>query len=680
MDKVFLTVLNLSLNGSFVILTIMLARLVLKRAPKWISYALWVVAGLRLTVPLSLESVLGLIPFKAQPIPADIAVQSQPRIDSGIYVLNTVVSQALPPPLLNTSGQALAGITPLQAWIQGSLLVWCIGVAALLAFSFIKYSLLRRSLRGAVRAEERVYETQGLESPFVLGFFVPKIYLPAGLSSSEREVVLLHERTHIRRRDPLVKLAAWLTLCMHWFNPLVWLAFRLLNADMEMSCDERVLKTLGPKRKREYSLSLLAMATRPRGAAVSPLAFSEGGAGQRVKNVLRFKKAPVILVVMAVALVGLLSLGLSINRTMPPSEPPEIAVRGAGQDIPWAMGKNSWNNADYDREDLLVQLMDEHSRDSLPVVHNGQAVTIKFQGSAPRSWTLTEYILRDNGAPKYNLSGHKEYALRFPFLSRAGRFKIESNWATAFSSSSLDYLAGNTLKGYRLVCHWGENSCEYAFILRGDAAITMNFEGREPTDPGVALTEPPPSLRPGHTAQKWLDYYYNEDMPWEGAGETLELPEFPGIVFRWTWSGLTATDMGTGKEQALYSGMPVWDVYLADLNGDEFPELCSTVSWGSGIIDDHIEVYDYANQASYVLWNRMIYDYRLYLDESNRLCVAQYAYNDNQKGGTPQAYGELVLRNGVLSADGLWDVPEDPWGHGSVPPTSSFPPVDVQAE
>ncbi len=308
MDKLFLTLLNMSLTGAFVIAAICVARLSLKKAPKIISYCLWAVAGFRLVFPFSIESVFSLIPFKAQTIPPDIAMQPIPRIDSGIPFVNNAVSSILP------AATPTASINPLQIWTTIGAFVWLIGVAVMLIYGVVSFVILKQKMKEAAHVEGNIYEAENIKSPFVLGVFKPKIYLRIGLSAQERSYIILHEQTHIRRRDHIVKFAAYFILCLHWFNPLAWVAFLLMGVDMEMSCDERVLKEMGGEAKKDYSLLLLSLATERRIIGGSPLAFGEGGVKGRIKNVLNFKKPSRVIIVAAVALVAVLSVGLAVSR------------------------------------------------------------------------------------------------------------------------------------------------------------------------------------------------------------------------------------------------------------------------------------------------------------------------------------------------------------------------------
>lgn len=307
MEELFLSVLNMSLTASFVIAAIMLARLPLKKAPKTISYALWAVAGFRLVFPFSFESVFSLIPFKSVPIPADIAMQLIPRVDSGINVVDHAVSRVLP------AATPAASVNPLQVWLTVGAYLWLAGIVVMLIYSVVSVVLLKRRLRYATLNEDNLYEADNLKTPFVLGLFRPKIYIPAGLMEEEKYYIILHERTHIRRHDQVVKFLAYFILCVHWFNPLAWAAFLLMSADMEMSCDERVLKEIGGEKKKAYSMSLLYLAAERRIIGGSPLAFGEGGMKERIKNVLNFKKPSRVIITVAVSLVAVLSVGFAMD-------------------------------------------------------------------------------------------------------------------------------------------------------------------------------------------------------------------------------------------------------------------------------------------------------------------------------------------------------------------------------
>ena len=309
MTGILLTVLNMSITAGIVILAVCAARLMLKKAPKIISYALWAVVAFRLIIPFSFESVFSLMPIKPNPIPQDIVYQSAPRIDTGLNVFDNAVSESLP-----ASG-VIDSVNPLQIYLAIGEVVWLTGIAVMLIYSVVTIIMLRRRLRFSKHVGGDIYEADDLKTPFVLGYFMPKIYIPAGLKPEEQDYIVLHEQTHIRRKDHIVKLFAYLVLCLHWFNPLVWAAFVLMGADMELSCDERVLKELGSGIKKDYSASLLSFSTGRRIINGSPLAFGEGSVKERLKNILNFRKPSRIIIIAAMALVVFLSVGFALNRS-----------------------------------------------------------------------------------------------------------------------------------------------------------------------------------------------------------------------------------------------------------------------------------------------------------------------------------------------------------------------------
>lgn len=308
LEQVFLQVLNMSFTASFVILFVLVVRLCLKRAPKIYSYGLWSVVLLRLAFPFSFESVLSLLPTNAEPIPTNILDSPTPEIDTGIRLIDQAVNQALPAPV-----EVGASVSPMQVLVWAGSLIWIVGIGILLIYSMVKLAILHRNLQFSIQDEGNIYLVEGLETPFVMGLIHPQIYLPSGLSDQERRYILLHEQTHIRRKDHIVKVVGFLLVCLHWFNPLVWLAFFLSSKDMEMSCDESVIKKLGSEAKRGYSATLLALATGRTIVGGSPLAFGEGNTKGRIKNVLGYRKPAFWAAVVALIAVIAVGVGLLTN-------------------------------------------------------------------------------------------------------------------------------------------------------------------------------------------------------------------------------------------------------------------------------------------------------------------------------------------------------------------------------
>lgn len=296
MAEVFQKLLNMSIAAGWLILAVVVLRFVLKKAPKRFVLLLWAVVGLRLALPWSIESALSLIPSAAT-LPEGIMMERTPSLDTGIPALNNAINPGFAAAF---APEPAASANPLQVLLPIASLIWLAGAAAMLIWALASWLRLRSRMRTAVRLEGNVYESEMAVGPFVLGLFRPRIYLPFGLGEAERGHVLAHEREHIRRGDQVVKLLGFLLLCLHWFNPLVWLAYALLCRDIELACDERVVRNMGSGERADYSQTLLELSRPKRFVSVCPLAFGEVSVKGRVKSVLSYKKPAFWLVVLAI--------------------------------------------------------------------------------------------------------------------------------------------------------------------------------------------------------------------------------------------------------------------------------------------------------------------------------------------------------------------------------------------
>lgn len=347
MKDMFLTVLNMSLSASVVILAVLAARLVLRQAPKKWSYLLWAVVGFRLCCPVSLESVLSI--FRAAPVKPTVsqvapvgqapasAIQYIPRTVTALPVApvtNTGTVPSVPAVSPAVTAPAAPGAVTAQVWLVAAIALWVVGMAALLLYAVVSYLELKGSLTTATRLEGSVYEADGIRSPFILGLFRPKIYIPYGLDPSTLGYVLDHERYHIRRGDHIWKTLAYILLAVHWFNPLVWLSFHLMGKDMEMSCDEKVLGR-GGNIRREYSTTLLSFATERRFPAAAPLAFGETAVKTRIKNALNWKRPKTWATLLSALLCIALVVSCAVNPTVEsPADPPEASGAPVVTDSP----------------------------------------------------------------------------------------------------------------------------------------------------------------------------------------------------------------------------------------------------------------------------------------------------------------------------------------------------------
>ena len=298
MSGIFLKLLNLSISASWLVLTVLALRMVLRRAPKWVNVLLWGMVALRLVLPFSIESALSLIPSAETVSPEVVQFDPAPTITSGV----TIIDNAVNPSLSESFAAApLASVNPLYVWTYLAGWVWLIGLAAMLLYALVSYLRLRRRVSASIPLRENIYVCDEVPSPFILGIVHPCIYLPSALDEAQRGSVLSHERAHLARRDHWWKPLGFALLAVYWFNPLLWLAYTLLCRDIELACDERVLRGMDAGQVKDYSSALLACSVPRRMIAACPLAFGEVGVGARVKNALRYKKPAFWVVAASVA-------------------------------------------------------------------------------------------------------------------------------------------------------------------------------------------------------------------------------------------------------------------------------------------------------------------------------------------------------------------------------------------
>ena len=238
MSELFLKIVNMSISASYLVAAVLLLRLVLKKAPKWVSVLLWGMVAIRLICPISIESVLSLIP-STQTVSPEIMMDRTPEVSTGIPAVDTVVN----PVITETfAPEPIASANPLQILIPVSANLWLLGVLVMLGYTAVSYLMLRRKLATAVRLKNNIYQCENVDSPFVLGMVRPRIYLPFRMDGKNLNHVIAHEEAHIRRKDHWWKPMGFVLLAIHWFNPLMWVGYILLCRDIELACDEKVIK------------------------------------------------------------------------------------------------------------------------------------------------------------------------------------------------------------------------------------------------------------------------------------------------------------------------------------------------------------------------------------------------------------------------------------------------------
>jgi len=279
MSELFLKIMNRSISASWLVLAVLLLRLLFQKAPKWVNVLFWGIVAVRLICPFSFESALSLIP-SAETVSPTIMMDQTP-------------GDAFPP----APG---ASANPFQIWIPILSMIWVAGVAILFLYTAVSYWRLRHKVSEAVLLRDNIYQSENIGSPFVLGIIKPKVYLSYHMDGENLSHVVAHEQAHIRRKDHWWKPLGFLLLTIHWFNPLMWMAYGLLCRDIEFACDEKVIKELGNEQRADYIQALVACSVNRRMMAACPLAFGEVGVRERVKSVMNYKKPAFWIIILAV--------------------------------------------------------------------------------------------------------------------------------------------------------------------------------------------------------------------------------------------------------------------------------------------------------------------------------------------------------------------------------------------
>ena len=577
MNELFLKIINMSISASWLILAVLILRLVLKKAPKWVNVLLWGIVAVRLICPLSFESALSLIP-SSETIPLDIEMAAKPTIDSGVPAINSVVNPVLssfaPPQHVLTSAN------PLQIWIPILNIIWLIGVGALLLYTAVSYWRLCRKVDTAVRYKGNIFQSENVSSPFVLGIIKPRIYLPFNMNGQDLEHVVAHEQAHIRRKDHWWKPLGFLLLTIHWFNPLMWLAYVLLCRDIELACDEKVIKELGNEQRADYMQALVACSVNRRMIAACPLAFGEVGVKERVKSVMNYKKPAFWVIIIAVIIcVGVAACFLT--------------------------------NPKQDRYTLRIVV---------PAGSQEEFVYTEEEVSTVRN---SIKIWSGDGL------GDTEVLL-FPVNKTA-----ETGYTATYLTHgmSVEFGAENDT--------WFKIGVNMQNPTNEDIIVYVEVENVE-----VRIVDEINSVI------KWFDYTENPSAMDDES--TINLPIYPDVTFSYNQAQIIASKPFDTSELTdhtiLITGMPIWNAYFADLTGDDYPEICATYTFGSGIIDSRIIIYDYAKGSSYELSDRGYFDFTLRLNEADG-----YLYVDKTKYNTDELVetGRLVFKNNCIQIEGF---------------------------
>lgn len=287
LSDIFLKLLNMTISAGWLALALIVLRPFLYKAPKYIRCFLWAFVGIRLIFPIKIESVLSLLP-SSETVPPDIVYSKVPTIHTGVPFFNSAVnpiisSELAPDPISST-------YSPIQVILSIASIVWLFGIAVMLVYSATSFLRLKLRVRESVWQSENIYISDRVDTPFILGIFRPRIYLPSSMNEADSEFVIYHEKAHLERRDHLWKPLGFLLLTLYWFNPVLWVSYILFSKDIELATDEKVLNERGSKIKKEYSLALLNSSSPKKLISACPLAFGETGIKSRIKSVLNYKQ------------------------------------------------------------------------------------------------------------------------------------------------------------------------------------------------------------------------------------------------------------------------------------------------------------------------------------------------------------------------------------------------------
>ena len=572
MNEFFLKIINMSISASWLIFAVLILRLVLKKAPKWVNVLLWGIVAIRLICPFSFESALSLIP-SAETFPKKIISGPSFDVQSGITPVDNRINDYL-------GDRYFEGVT-VPANNGNTIMtiltiVWTIGILLLVAYTVISYWRLHREIDTAVRYKDNILQSENVSSPFVLGLIKPRIYLPFKLDGQDMEHVVAHEQAHIRRKDHWWKPLGFLLLTIHWFNPLMWLAYVLLCRDIELACDEKVIKGLSNEQRADYTQALVACSVNRRMIAACPLTFGEVGVKERVKSVMNYKKPAFWVIIIAVIIcVGVAACFLT--------------------------------NPKQDRYTLRIVV---------PAGSQEEFVYTEEEVSTVRN---SIKIWSGDGL------GDTEVLL----------FPVNKTAETGYTATYLTH--GMPVEFDAEKDTWFKIGVNMQNPTNEDIIVYVEVENVE-----VRIVDEINSVI------EWFDYLETPDeMKWDGSLE-ISLTEFPDVTFRWTYGEMLAVK--GSKSTSLYTGMPIWNAYFCDLTGDGLPELCSSISWGSGMIDNRVIIYDYANGVSYELSDRGYFDFTLRQDhQDGRLYVDKTKYHTDELVET----GRLVFKNHCIQIEGF---------------------------
>ena len=576
MSDLFLKIVNMSISASWLIFAVLILRLVLKKAPKWVNVLLWGIVAVRLICPFSFESALSLIP-SAETFPEKIISGPSFDVQTGITPIDNRINDYLGDRYFegvtvptNNGNNVMTILT----------IVWIIGILLLATYTIISYQRLHREIDTAVRYKDNIFQSENVSSPFVLGIINPRIYLPFSMNEQDMEHVVAHEQAHIRRKDHWWKPLGFLLLTIHWFNPLMWLAYVLLCRDIELACDEKVIKGLGNEQRADYTQALVACSVNRRMIAACPLAFGEVGVKERVKSVMNYKKPAFWVIILAVIACVIVAVCFLTNPKQDSYTLRIVVPAGSQEEFVYtdeevSTVRNSikiWSGDGLGDTEVLLSPVNKTTETGYTATYLTHGMPVEFDAEKD-TW-----------------------------------FRIGVNMQNSTNEDIIVYVE------------------------------VENVEVRIVDEINSVI--------------KWFDYTENPSAMDDES--TINLPIYPDVTFSYNQAQIIASKPFDTSELTdhtiLITGMPIWNAYFTDLTGDDYPEICATYTFGSGIIDSRIIIYDYAKGSSYELSDRGYFDFNLRFNEADG-----YLYVDKTKYNTDELVetGRLVFKNNCIQIEGF---------------------------
>lgn len=575
MEPVFLQLLNVSVMAGWIVLAVVLLRLCFKKAPRWITCMLWGLVALRLVLPFSIESAISLIP-SAQTVPDNIVSMDQPEIHTGLPIIDQPVNDALQTitPVPDTSSKPVAPIPDVEAEKETPLLervvsvaawVWIGGVVVMVLYGFFSVWRVRRRVLDAVLLRESIWQSDRIDSPFILGIFRPRIYLPYGLDESTMEQVLAHERSHLHRKDHWIKPFAYLLLTVYWFNPLLWVAYILLCRDIEVACDQRVLRGMTDAQRRAYAMALLQCGVERRTVAACPLAFGEVGIKQRIKSALHYRK-PLLWVIIASLLVC--SVAAVCLLTVPHSMGAVLSRESVEADQ-----DRKYYSTDIDGTPLTDEQVDwlwkraENRRDreddeSVPLVITDTAdATTELWQAIDTEYESTMPTWFDFG--KYNEAFFEDNVLLWMYVQGDDNGDFDYSAELLHTSNGLCYQINKSRERTNSGGPMGPD-CNYLLLFEVDretAEDTRRFMTRYEWAP-LTLSEEYEETEPIGSA----------DLDGDGRAESITVAHNPSEEDYYDVDLIVRNDSGTILMREAFGNLEIAQFYLCQQDG-ELPKL-----------------------------------------------------------------------------------------------------------